>query len=362
MKHLENEAFGAVRRLLCDVPNLRINSVEYEPKLGNDYRTDGLVSFSNNGEDALLLIEAKANGAPRHVRSAIYQLESYIARLMRDPGGNIGKCVIPMLVSPYLSPESRAICSDHDVAYLDLFGNARLVFDSVYIDRTVAERPVTESRALRSLFKPKAAAILRVLLREPNRAWRVAELAQAAHASYGHVSNVRRALRDRELIQIRSDGVVLSHPKALLEMWRESYRRPIGEAITGYTILHGKQFDQKLRGILNPITGRPRAIYSLHSAAQWLAPYVRSATYTFYVDEAGANVVRDVLNLSHSVRGANVMLSIVEDEGLFFDAIEPASDVFCTSPIVTYLDLWTGNDRDQEAAKHLAEEFFSWMS
>ena len=57
-----------------------------------------------------------------------------------------------MLVSPYLSPKSRAICSDHDTAYLDLVGNARLAFGSVYIERAVAEKPISETRALRSFF------------------------------------------------------------------------------------------------------------------------------------------------------------------------------------------------------------------
>ena len=55
------------------------------------------------------------------------------------------------------------------------------------------------------------------------------------------------------------------------------------------------------------------------------------------------------------------MLSIIEDEGLFVDAIEPSSNVFCTSPIVTYLDLWTGNDRDQEAATLLAQALIPWL-
>ena len=64
-----------------------------------------------------------------------------------------------MIVSPYLSPESRAICTDHDVAYLDLAGNARLAFDTVYIERTVADKPRSETRALRSIFTPKAEAI-----------------------------------------------------------------------------------------------------------------------------------------------------------------------------------------------------------
>ena len=61
----------------------------------------------------------------------------------------------------------------------------------------------SESRALRSIFNPKAAAILRVMLREPDRAWRVTDLAEKANASLGHVSNVRKALLEREWIEKR---------------------------------------------------------------------------------------------------------------------------------------------------------------
>ena len=46
-----------------------------------------------------------------------------------------------MLVSPYLSPESRSICLNHNVAYLDPYGNARLEFGNVYIERSVPDRP-----------------------------------------------------------------------------------------------------------------------------------------------------------------------------------------------------------------------------
>ena len=50
-----------------------------------------------------------------------------------------------------------------------MVGNAHLAFDNVYIDRAVADRPKSETRALRSIFAPKAAAILRVLLRDPGQ-------------------------------------------------------------------------------------------------------------------------------------------------------------------------------------------------
>ena len=77
-------------------------------------------------------------GRHASVRSAIYQLESYMAHLRRSDHQDATGRLIPMLVSSYLSPESRSICTDHNVAYLDLFGNAYLAFDNVYIERSVA--------------------------------------------------------------------------------------------------------------------------------------------------------------------------------------------------------------------------------
>ena len=361
MKSLEIRAVDAVRDLLLNVPSVQVESVEYERMIDRGYAVDGLVAFAHGGSNYALVVETKSNGAPRFVRSGVHQLESCVAQMRRSGEANAGRRLIPMLVSPYLSPESRAICLDHDTAYLDLVGNAKLAFDTVYIDRAVAEKPVSETRALRSIFTPKAAAILRVLLREPGRAWRVADLATQARASYGHVSNVRRALLAREWIELGDDGVILVQPDPLLQTWRESYRRPAGESITGYTHLHGSQLDERLRGTLNPHPERPRALYALHSAAQWLAPFGRSATHTLYADEPGADVLKETLKLTHAATGANVVLLVPTDESLFHDASEPVPDVFCTSPIVTYLDLWTGSDRDREAAEHLAGEFFPWL-
>ena len=361
VKAPEIRAVDAVRDLLDDVPSVEVESIECQRQAGPDYRVDALIGLSYPGGTCALVVEVKPNGAPRFVRSGVHRLESCVARLRQSGEANGGRCLIPMVVSPYLSPESRAICTDHDVAYLDLVGNARLAFDTVYIERAVADKPRSETRALRSVFTPKAAAILRVLLRDPGRAWRVADLAARANASYGHVSNVRKALLEREWIEVRDDGAVLVQPDVLLRTWRENYRRPAGQSIAGYTHLHGRQLDERLRGKLNPHPERPRAIYSLHSAAQWLAPFSRSGTQTFYADEPGAEVLKEGLKLAPAARGANVVLHVPTDESLFDDASEPGPNVFCTSPIVTYLDLWNGSDRERVAAEHLAGELFPWL-
>ena len=360
VKELEIMAANTIRDLLGHVPNLEISSVDYEEYIGHN-QIDLRIALSCGGVNYALIIAVKPNGAPRFVRSAVYHLRDYVAHADQSNHANADQRLIPMLVSPYLSPESRAICTDHNVAYLDLFGNAHLAFDGVYIDRAVADKPKAESRALRSIFNPKAAAILRVMLREPNRAWRVTDLAEKADASLGHVSNVRKALLEREWIEKRTDGVVLIQPDALLKTWRENYRCPVGHRITGYTHLHGKQLDDQLSRALNPHPQRPRAIYSLHSAAQWFAPFGRDGTHTFYADELGAQFLQEALRLTPVTKGANVVLHIPNDESLFDDAIDPALGIFCTSLIITYLDLWNGNDRDREAAEYVAKECFPWL-
>ena len=330
--------------------------------IAGSYQVDALIHLLSPSGRHTVIVEAKRNGAPSVVRSAILRLLSYVSLLRQSDEMNGSRHFIPMLVCPYLSPESRALCSEHEVAYLDLFGNARLAFDNVYIERAVAEKPRSETRALRSVFSPKAAAILRVLLRQPDRPWRVADLAAQAHASYGHVSNVRKALLGREWLEIRDDGAVLTQPDTLLKTWRENYRRPAGQSIRAYTHLHGQQLQERLRGKLNPYAARPRAIYSRYSAAQWLAPFSRGSAQSFYADGPGAELLEEELQLTRVKRGASVVVQIPTDESLFGDALEHGSGEFCTNPIVTYLDLWSGNDRDQEAAEYVAREFFPWLN
>ena len=358
---IEIMTLDAVRALLRRVPNIQIATVRHEQNITFDHRLDARIDFGHGGVRYALLIAIKSHGAPRHVRSAVYQLESYVAHLHRAENEDVNRQFIPILVSSYLSPMSRSICLDHNVAYLDLYGNAHLAFGNVYIERSVSGRPKSETRVMRSLFTPRAGAILRVLLRDPARAWRVVDLAEAANSSLGHVSNVRKALLDQEWTELQDDGLVLVQPDALLTSWRENYRQPTGHHISGYTVLHGDQLHNRLSTSLSPGPQPPRAICASNSAAQWFAPYVRGGTHSFYTDAPGARLLQETLQLTHAAQGANVILRVPKDETLFEDAVQPVPGIFCANPIVTYLDLWTGNDRDREAADHMAAKCFPWL-
>ena len=347
----ETPAEASLRELLAQVPSIRIKEIVRE-FLAGPHGPDLLVQIMVAGHRRTLVCEYQDSGQPRFVRTALLQLRDYIA--------HSGKNMTPMLIAPYLSPETRALCRKQDVSYLDLEGNARLALDDVFIERTVATKPPAERRTLRSLFKPKAARVLKVLLRDPPQPWRVAELATAARVSLGHVSSVRTGLLNREWARASEDGLVISQPGELLDAWRNAYEAPSGRRIGFYTTLHGAAFEEAARRVLSADRKIGRATFASFSAGHWLAPYGRTGTQYFYADAAGLEKLQQTLKLSSTAKGENVAVTVPLDEGLFLDTVEPITGAVCTSLIQTYLDLATAGERGGEAAEHLRTTRLPW--
>jgi hypothetical protein len=353
VKGMENRAADALRALIQQVPAIKLEDIKVEQSYAA-HNIDILAHLNLSDRHHVLVCEVKNSGQPRHVRMALLQLRNYVAHL--------GTEATPLFIAPYLSPEAQALCREHDVGFLDLEGNARLVFDGVFIERLVSGKPSAERRDLKSLFKPKSAQVLRVMLRDPRRPWRVTELAEIADVSLGHVSNVRSGLLDREWGQVSDKGLFISEPDALLNAWRDQYEPPAGKRMTFYTTLHGSPFEEAARRVLHAGSNKAQAVFASFSAAHWVAPYGRTGIQYFYADDAGLEGLKSSLGLSSSTKGENVMVTVPKDHGLFRDTIEPAPGAVCTSPIQTYLDLTAAGERGQEAAEHLRQQRLTWQS
>ncbi|CAN5198063.1 hypothetical protein BH10PSE6_BH10PSE6_38670 [soil metagenome] len=351
VKSLEDRAASALRELVANVPAVRLKAIELDPSLP-DRGIDIVAHLDVFDRPRTLICEVKSNGQPRTVRAALFQL--------RNNRAHFGSDAIAMFIAPYLSPESQALCRENDVAFLDLAGNARLALDDVFIERRTDGRPAADRRELKSLFKPKSAQVLRVVLRNPRRAWRVIDLAKAADASLGHVSNVRTGLLDREWARVSTDGLYLSAPDALLDAWRDEYREPEGRRFAFYTVLHGSAFEKAARDALGAPSGNGKAVFASFSAAHWQAPFGRTGLQHFYADSGGLERLKERLKLAPSVKGETVVVTVPKDLGLLEDAVEPAPGAVCTSAVQTYLDLWVSGERGQEAAEHLRQEKLSW--
>jgi hypothetical protein len=352
VKRTETQAANALRELLMQIPALTSKTPTTEFAAPNS-DIDLMASVDISGRSYLLVCEVKQSGQPRHVRDGIYRLQSYIAHL--------GKPATPVLIAPYLSPDSRELCSENEVSFLDFEGNAHLAFGTVFIDRLVSSKPVSKRREFKSLFRPKSAQILRVLLRDPQQFWRVADLAEAANVSLGHVSNVRTALLDREWAKVVPEGLLLTAPDQLLNAWKSSYDPPVEEELRFYTTLHGNAIELSIREMFASLPDHAEVALASFSAAHWIAPYARTGTQFLYADKSALELIKQELRLSSPLKGENVIVSIPKDHGVFLDVYEPAPGIRCTSPVQTYLDLSTTGERGTEAAEHLRRMRLTWQ-
>lgn len=293
----------------------------------------------------VLVCGVNPNGQPRYVRPSAIQL--------RDCAAQMGDEASPVLMAPYLSPASQALCREYGVGFLDFQDNAYLALERALIVRDRGGPPPAERRKLKSLFKPKAARILLTMLRDPGREWRMSELAEAAEVSLGHASNVRTALLDREWAGIGPNGMFLVKPGSLLHTWRGKYEPPADKRFRFYTPLHGREFDEATRRVLGDRSGAARAVLASFSAANWLAPYARTGSSYFYADLAGLEQLKERLRLCPAAMGENVDVTIPKDTWVLKDIVEPAPDVVCTGVVRTYLDLSATGERGREAADHL---------
>lgn len=351
LKEADARASEALRGLLEKIPILQVEGIGFEAVSG-DWEPDLIARLLVDGQPHQLICEYKSNGQPRYARSALLELRNYVTH--RAPQAT------PVFIAPYISPAVRQLCEEKGVGYLDLEGNARITFGGVFIERIVADKPVAQQRELKSLFRPKSAQVLRAMLREPGRAWRVTELSEISGVSLGHVSNVRTGLIDREWARASDDGLVLSEPNALLDAWRDSYTAPLGERLRFYTPLHGNALGDAARSALRADSGPGSAAFASFSAAQWLSPYARTGTHYFFADDKGLRKLQAALKLTPSLKGENVVITVPKDLGLLIDTVEPAPDVICTSPVQTYLDLSIAGERGAEAADHLRQERLLW--
>jgi hypothetical protein len=361
VKEVEAQLAGALRQQLEKISVFEIQSIEVGPKLqpsATSVRAPDILAHVRMQDRLVTLVcEVKDPAHPKQVRNAIAQLLAYMAtnEMRAAPDG-----VVPLVASSWLSPESREICERAGMGWLDLAGNCHIAFDGIYIERETAERPKSAARNYRAVFSPKAGQVLRTLLRDPARAWKVTDLAKAAEVSLGHVSNVRSALRDREWGTVDDDGLRLTAPDALLNAWRDDYEPVRGKRSSWYSILHGRQLDETLRdALLRPDT-QGQAMLGELSAAQWLAPYLRGNTTTLYADTSVMPELVRTLKLKPTKSGANVEIIEPDDPAILKERVEIPGAPPVSSPVLTYLDLSRLDDRGREAADHLREKLLKW--
>jgi len=213
-------------------------------------------------------------------------------------------------------------------------------------------------RDLRSLYSPKASRLLRVLLNNPKRVWKIKDLAKEAEVSFGQVSNVKKLLADREWLVSDSDGIVLKQPQEVLIEWAENYDFRKSLVSDYYSLEDSVTIEEKL-AIVCRQQDLAYALTGISGAAR-LAPAVRSPRIMAYVSTITKEIITG-LGIKEVGSGANVTLLIPYDEGVYY-GMKEIRGINIVSPVQLYLDLKSYKGRGEEAAQVLLERIIqpSW--
>src|SRR5438477_2029110 len=176
---------------------------------------DLLTRFQLAGQEHTLVVEVTPLGQPRQIRAAVTRLNDIRREL---PGA------YPVAGAVYIGPQSARILKSNNLGFVDLSGNCYLAFENVLIEKEGKRNVRPSTRPLRSLFAPRATRIVRVLLVEPARAWRLEELARAAQVSLGHTHNVVKRLQELAWVEHdESQRIRLGKPADPPASWCAAY-------------------------------------------------------------------------------------------------------------------------------------------
>lgn len=276
-------------------------------------------------------------------------LEQAIAQLIRFQY-KVGARHELMVVAPFITPEGAEICRKDDVSYFDLAGNCRIAFGLVYLERTGAPNPFQKNAiAAPSLYGMRGERILRTLLQNPAKPWKVVEMMKQVGVSAGTVSTIRQQLIERDWAKDTAAGILLTQPEKLLKDWAVAWSKRACRPHAYFSRLPVAEFEKQAAAFAE---AKGRRLAFTGAAAAWrYAPMTRYQRAQVYWD-GEPDELAQALQLKPTEGGANVHILTPRDRGVF-DFGQTLEGVPVVGSIQTYLDLQRDPARGEEAAEHL---------
>lgn len=341
-----------LRDLFDSIDFVKIANMTSEPRnlipIDQRFRPDLLLEIqSGSSEPYFLIFEVKSIGQPKYARMAVNQLRMVV---------NNQKNYYGVFGAPFISEESKRICLENNIGYLDLSGNCQIRFDRVYINVEGKKNPYPTTRPLKSIFATKSTRGLRVLLCNPQNDWFVKDFAYEANISLGQASNLKQRLLDYELIEEienqKGTKFRLVNPDMLLNKWVNNYCYRKNTIRNFYSLDDVKTVEKKLNNYF--MNNRFRYAFTLTSGAARVAPFLRYNKAFCYVNGNLSSIAKD-LDFKEVNTGPNVSLMEPYDEGIFYK-LQRIDDVQIVSDVQLYLDLKSYKERGEEAAEFIFEK------
>lgn len=342
-QQMEIQIQNELLRILESIPVL--DNVNVYRSNNCDYDIKASAKFGRAGELNILCV-VKSKAEPQLIRNAALMMKERKEYLQKKSDKDF-YCII---AAPYISERSGKICEEMDLGYIDLSGNCMLKYKSLYIRIEGNPNKYSERRGSKSIFERssvKSSVILRNVFADPNKIWRIQELADISNASIGQVAKVKKFLMEREFIKERINGFSIIKPKEILLEWSKVYNTKPNTIFEYYSINSIPQIEQNLlrmkedKGIECVLTGFAGGVR--------YAPTVRYNKIHVYVQLQDFEEVILFLGCKEVTSGSNISIIVPYDLCVLIDT-RNIKNSLVASPVQVYLDLMGLRGRGEEAA------------
>ena len=329
MKQLLPEAGEVLSDLFGKVPGIR------------DFRIFDASSHELKGEISLYNGEIISIAAHLLDRAMPKNVAEVIARC-----GNEADYII--IMAPYISEASAKLCKDSGMGCCDYSGNCLISYHALYISNQGNPNKYPAEYKPKSVFNPSAqitSRILRELLSDVSKVWKIKKLSEKVGCSIGMVSHIKAFLCEQNWAVMDSNGLRLTDPEALLEEWSKQYS--VDSMINCYTlesipVFEDKCFQAYQEGIRLCMTG--------FSGGVRYAPVVRYSKAHVWIQRQDVPAFLKMTGCKKVDSGANVVLYLASGEDVFVDSREIRGS-HVASPVQVYLDCMQIKGRGEEMAE-----------
>lgn len=300
------------------------------------------LAWANDLESFTFVVEVKTQSTPLMVKNASMQAKAMVTGKER-----------PLILVPYLSPERLIELEKENVSGVDLCGNG-IVFvpGRLAVLRTGNPNLYPESRSLNNPYRGRSAMVARILL--TRQSWPSLKELQAAiqqagtDLSLSQASKAVQAMED-DLVVNKNGGIItLREPMILLDKLGCEWRNPLIRGRESVRVPSGKDF-------ASIFSSNPRLKWAVtgESSVKRYAMFSQGGPLRIAV--SNLPLASTLLNgLPESVPNfADVELIESGETGFYFGNVVDEKGVRWASRLQAWLELQTGDARQQDAARDL---------
>ncbi len=256
-----------------------------------------------------------------------------------------------VIAAPYISPASAEACERNGAGYIDYCGNCLISLKNIYISDTGHKNLFPKEDKAKNIFRSSArttSRILRELLKDVSKAWKLSELSGQIGCSIGMVSRVKDHLCDQAWAKMDRDGLRITDAEGLLHSWADAYNIEKDRVVSAYTLSSLPDFEKKSSDILRG-NGYGGCLTAFSGGVRY-APVVRYNRAHLWILRRNLHDFMKKAELKTVESGANVIIYVADEDEVLVDRRE-VDGAIVASPVQTYLDCMQQKGRGEEIAE-----------